>query len=496
MATKDGTVSDDILTGTIGNDQLNGFDGNDNLDGGAGDDFLDGGAGNDTLNGGAGRDSLYGGDGDDILKGGDGDDYLSGDAGNDTLNGGTGDDTAVYWNTTVGVRVNLTLAGQQNTVGAGLDTLVSIENLTGSDVNDTFTGNSANNRLDGGWGNDTLNGGAGNDTLVGSAFDPGSGGSDDDILNGGAGNDTAAYWYATAGLRVNLTLAGQQNTGGAGHDTLVSIENIIGSGGNDPFIGNSADNRLEGEGGDDTLNGGGGDDILDGGWSGNDILKGEAGDDFLTGGTGNDTLNGGVGDDTASYSDATAGVKVNLTLAGQQNTVGAGLDTLVSIENLYGSIFNDTFTGNSVDNLLYGGWGNDTLTGGAGNDNLVGGAGKDLLIGGLGIDILTGGGGNDRFDFNAASESPVGAGRDVITDFTGNGAAVGDQIDLTTIDANSLVAGDQVFTWGGAFTAGHLRYVGGVLQGNTDGDAAAEFEIQLLGSPALSVGGAGTDILL
>ncbi len=73
---------------------------------------------------------------------------------------------------------------------------------------------------------------------------------------------------------------------------------------------------------------------------------------------------------------------------------------------------------------------------------------------------------------------------------------VGDQIDLTDTDTNDLVAGNQAFIWGGSFTAGHLRYVGGVLQGNTDGDAAAEFEIQLVGAPALTVGGAGTDILL
>ncbi len=73
---------------------------------------------------------------------------------------------------------------------------------------------------------------------------------------------------------------------------------------------------------------------------------------------------------------------------------------------------------------------------------------------------------------------------------------VGDQINLRHIDTNTLVTGTQAFIWGGSFTAGHLRYVGGVLQGNTDGDAAAEFEIQLVGAPALTVGGAGTDILL
>jgi hypothetical protein len=58
----------------------------------------------------------------------------------------------------------------------------------------------------------------------------------------------------------------------------------------------------------------------------------------LTGGLGNDVLNGGTGGvDTASYADATVGVTVNLAIVGQQNTVGAGLDTLSNIDNLTGS---------------------------------------------------------------------------------------------------------------------------------------------------------------
>ncbi|NOU10258.1 MAG: calcium-binding protein, partial [Nitrospira sp.] len=145
---------------------------------------------------------------------------------------------------------------------------------------------------------------------------------------------------------------------------------------------------------------------------------------------------------------------------------------------------------------IYGGALADLIDGGNGDDSLYGNAGNDTLVGGIGVDRLNGGLGNDTFDYNAAGESPAGVGRDVITDFAGAGAAIGDKIDLTTIDANSLAAGNQAFIWGGAFTAGHLRYAGGVLQGNTDADAAAEFEIQLVGTPALVVGGAGTDILL
>ena len=178
---------------------------------------------------------------------------------------------------------------------------------------------------------------------------------------------------------------------------------------------------------------------------------------------------------------------VNLSLTTAQNTIGAGIDTLRSLENLTGSSFNDTLTGNAGNNVLSGGGGNDVLNGGSGNDTLIGGIGTDTLTGGLG---------NDLFDYNSVNESLVGAGRDRIVGFSGNGALAGDRIDLTTIDANALVAGNQAFIFGGPFMAGHLRYVGGVLQGNTDADAAAEFEIQLLGAPALVVGGAGTDILL
>ncbi|OQW34610.1 MAG: hypothetical protein A4C66_12980 [Nitrospira sp. HN-bin3] len=413
MAIINGTPFDDVLNGTIladtinglaGDDEISGGAGNDILNGSSGDDLLEGEAGNDTLNGGDGHDSLFGDalfgvGGSDTLNGDNGNDYLDGEAGNDTLNGGSGDDTLV----------------------GGFDDA----------------------------GNDTLSGDIGNDWLFG--------GNGNDVLNGGAGTDTANYQNAAVGVRVNLSLAGAQNTVGAGIDTLNSIEHLEGS-------------------------------------SMNDTLTGNAGNNSLDGGAGNDVLNGGAGTDTASYLFTTTGVTgvtVNLSLAGAQNTVGAGIDTLNSIENLEGSVRNDTLTGNAGNNSLFGNAGNDVLNGGLGND---------LLIGGLGKDTLTGGGGAlafDTFDYNAVSESRPGvATRDIITDFNGRGALVGDKIDLTTIDANTLVGGNQAFIFGGPFTAGHLRYVGGVLQGNTDGDAAAEFEIQLTGSPGLVVGGVGTDILL
>ncbi|WP_425928557.1 retention module-containing protein [Pseudomonas sp. NyZ201] len=164
----------------------------------------------------------------------------------------------------------------------------------------------------------------------------------------------------------------------------------------------NADTLLGGSG-NDTLNGGDGNDVLIGG-DGNDALYGGNGNDLLIGGPGNDLLDGGAGIDTASYASATAGVTVNLSIAAQQNTVGAGLDTLVSIENLVGSDYNDTLTGDGNANVLRGGLGNDVLSGGGGDD---------LLIGGRGDDTLTGGPGADTFQWQLGDN-----GHDVVSDFT------------------------------------------------------------------------------
>ncbi|MGC4096837.1 MAG: hypothetical protein QM706_06945 [Nitrospira sp.] len=179
---------------------------------------------------------------------------------------------------------------------------------------------------------------------------------------------------------------------------------------------------------------------------------------------------------------------------------------------LNGDAGNDTLSGYNASAMLNGGAGDDDLHGEDGDFTLNGGDGNDVLsiidsgsstlIGGAGADILEHIGHISllTFDYNAVSESPAGAAEDTIIGFTGNPPWGGaDQIDLTTIDANTLVSGNQAFTYIGsaAFTAaGQLRYAGGLLQGSTDADTATEFEIQLVGSPTLTVGGAGTDILL
>jgi Ca2+-binding RTX toxin-like protein len=271
-AHREGTAGADTLSaaGAAG-ERLFGLAGNDTLTGGAGADWLHGGAGNDVLRGGAGADTLTGWDGvdtadytgtasfvridlmsgtalggagadrlsgienvrgtafndillgdgvanvllgaagDDSLKGGDGDDVLWGGAGTDTLDGGAGADTAQYQDATAGVRVTLVATGHQTTGGGGVDRLLSIENVIGSNFNDLLTGNGEGNVLTGAGGADTLRGGGGNDGL--------SGGAQNDLLTGDEGDD-----------KLHGGDGADRLEGGAGRDIL------IGAAGADTFV--------------------------------------------------------------------------------------------------------------------------------------------------------------------------------------------------------------------------------------------------------------------
>ncbi len=232
--------------------------------------------------------------------------------------------------------------------------------------------------------------------------------------------------------------------------------------------GGASSDTLNGRAGNDILNGRAGNDILNGN-AGNDILNGNAGNDILNGGLGNDTLNGGVGNDI---------------LNGR-----AGNDIL------NGNAGNDILNGNAGNDILNGNAGNDTLNSGLGNDNLNGGRGNDTLNGGIGTDRLTGGLGNDVFVFNSISDSLTSSSRDTIVGFDGNGNLPGDRIDLSAIDANPFLAGNQAFSYigSGVFSrVGQVRYSGGILEGNTNFNFAPEFEIQLAGSPGL----VASDIIL
>ena len=164
-------------------------------------------------------------------------------------------------------------------------------------------------------------------------------------------------------------------------------------------------NELNGEDGADFINAS----------SGNDVINGGDGDDFILGSRGSDTINGGAGNDTASYSNSDARVVVDLALGTATGSGHGSGDTLTSIENIFGSRFNDDIYGDANDNVLEGSLGIDELFGRGGDDTLLGGGGIDFLDGGTGNDILTGNGGFDRFIFDTAQ-----FGQDVITDFANN----------------------------------------------------------------------------
>ena len=148
-----------------------------------------------------------------------------------------------------------------------------------------------------------------------------------------------------------------------------------------------------------------------------------------------------------------------------------------------GSATNDELIGNVLTNTLIGRDGNDTLIGDLGNDLLRGGGGNDLLLGEAGSDTLKGGPGRDRYGFEQASDSTPGL-RDSVR------FGQRDRFDLSAIDANINVDGRQSFQFihNKAFSgvAGELRATRSVLQGDLNGDAVADFAVQLLSGSRLS----------
>ena len=477
-----GDGTDDSISGGDGNDTIDGGEGGDVIAGGAGDDLVSGGVGIDHMDGGDGNDTvdyrysaadwtlsltfetasaggdvesildfegarmgsgddrvrgtgvannLYGGGGDDELTGLGGADWLDGQGGDDLLNGGTGDDfliggsgndTASYHDEFSGVLVDLGFVGVQNTVGGGNDLLQSIENLVGSTHDDWLIGNAVDNQLHGGLGADQMFGGAGADILLGeNGNDNLFGGAGNDVLSGGNGIDWASYLFEDAGVWINLTTQNSQNTFGSGYDTLISIENVAGTGFGDILVGNGSANRLEGYGGADLITGA----------AGNDVLFGHAGDDSLNGGVGNDVLEGGDGSDWALFNTGlSAGVVVDLNVE-TQNT-GAGIDTLRDIENVHATHYGDFLTGNGVANELRGEGGNDWMWGNGGNDTVNGGSGDDAIAGGAGMDEMIGGSGDDHMWGGTNRDTFVfatGWGNDWIWDYQ----AGYDKIDLTAV---------------------------------------------------------------
>jgi Ca2+-binding RTX toxin-like protein len=419
-----------------------------------------------------GHDLLFGHDGNDTISGDTGNDTVVGGDGNDSLIGLSGRDTADYSDKAGGVSVNLfsgtaITGGALNSGGfyaggAVEDTLSTIESVIGSAFGDRLVGsNAASGRLSGGNGNDnisglngadTLFGDAGNDTLDGGASgDTLNGGAGTDTLNGNTGLDTADYSDRDGGVNINLingtgitggAMSGANYVGGALEDTIIAVENVIGSAFGDRLVGVSAGSVIDGRGGNDRISGFSGLDNFKGG-AGDDTLEGGGNSDTLNGGLGADILDGSTGLDTVDYSDRTAGVSVDLifgiTVTGGALIAGVyqggvGEDGLSNIENIIGTNFADhliarpgnaVIDGRSGGDRIEGNTGNDSLTGAAGADTIIGGGGGDTIKGGADFDSLTGGTGDDQFffEFRGVNE------QDVIADFTAGGGV--DEIHLS-----------------------------------------------------------------
>jgi serralysin len=192
-------------------------------------------------------------------------------------------------------------------------------------------------------------------------------------------------------------------------------------------------------------------------------------------------------------------------------------DTLISIEGLIGSVFNDNLTGDNADNELRGGNGGDALSGLGGNDTLKGGAGNDIFYGGSGRDTMSGDAGDDTFNFLSVLDSRGAYSlRDVILDFerhailttVGSRGNPGDKIDLSAIDADQRAssAGDQAFTFVGSGPvtgAGQVRVIQttdaegqtySLVRGEVNGDGVSDFEISVYTTDDMPLG--ASDFLL
>jgi len=279
---------------------------------------------------------------------------------------------------------------------------------------------------------DTLVGTPGDDSIVAFAGD--------DIAVGHAGADAIS-----AGEGADFV------NGGAGRDVI-----FAGAGDDHVFAGADADivygdagaDRIFGDQGDDLINAGAGDDTVFGG-AGNDLIVAEIGD-------GNDAYfgdegAGGSGTDTLDMSAASTAVTVNLGSGPLANGSASSSQT-----------------------------GNDTLWG---IENVTTGSGNDVIVAGTAANVMKGGLGDDTFRFSSV-EAAKG---DTIVGFE-----PGDRIDLSGIDANYAVDGNQSFTLvsDAAFTAAgqlavsyetHNGQEFTVIQGNVDGNAAADFKIEIAG---------------
>jgi Ca2+-binding RTX toxin-like protein len=438
-------ASTDTVRGTPGNDVILLRWGRQRVHALAGDDLVCG-PGRDRVSGGRGDDQLVergrnghlrGGPGDDVLnvpwgdmRGGPGDDQLTCSVGH--ARGGGGDDLVYlrrfcyvlegpgddvnrgkdrdgpfahreqfvdYRNAPRAIRVDL---ARQRASGWGHDTLVNVTDVVGTRFDDVLRGDDRKNRLfsnagddllagrdgdDGleadayeGKGADIVRGGHGDDSLIASGYfverdlsnelfgGPGddflvsAGG--DDVFHGGRGQDLADFEIDRA-MHVDLE---EGSATGWGDDRLVDVEDVLTGEGDDVVFGSESANTIGTE-------------------DGNDVVDGRGGDDEFGLGDGDDVVDGGWGADTLWHSYGARTIDLQAGTSDGENDH----DTLVSMENVVGSLDNDVIWGDDGDNVISSWRGDDEVHGRAGDDTLDGGEGADALDGGDGTDVCSNG---------------------------------------------------------------------------------------------------------
>jgi len=425
----------------------------------------------ETFSTGAGNDIVFGGGGADLYIDGPGSDLYIG--GRTSQNIDFVFDAITYSNSPYAINVLLT--GGIGSFGShvtfdgssDVDTLVNFETFVGTSQADEFTVTASFVNKEG-TGRNWINSGAGNDLIHGNG---------ETLLyffGGGSVNRVTDSVYVNLGLGVAHSLNGapEDDLANIGVDTFTGVNAVVGSRFDDVLIGSDSARaeRFDGGEGSDTIDGGGG-----------------AHDRYQI-----ETPPFGIIVDISSP----VGFAKLVFDDGSFET-----DTLVNIEEISATEFDDDITLSDVDNVAIGENGNDVIRGLAGNDTLIGDQGHgffgttpgdDVLIGGLGKDTMTGNAGADTFEFDSILETgKTKATRDVVTDFTRGE----DMIDLATIDANALVDGDQAFIWRGergfSGAAGELRFIRDnnpgsandrtIIEGDVNGDRIADFQIELTG---------------
>lgn len=327
-----------ILYGFAGNDTLFGDDDGDEIYGGSGSDWLNGYDGNDYVDGGAGDDDVFGNVGSDILHGGDGnddlrgfydDDEIYGDAGNDILSGGYDDDILD------GGAGNDILLG-----GGALEENEELEEYEYLD-NDTYYASAGSDTI--------LDGGGILDVIVfpeGVVFG--------DLTVSRVDNDMTIEWDANL-----ITISGY-------FDDLTEVNQYANTIEELHFFDNSVaalENYIYGTPDDDDLYG----------TVANDVILGGAGYDYIYSSSGYDTIDGEADGGQLYYYDSGLqnGVVVNLS-TGIVSDDGFGYtDTVTGITDVQGSEFDDVITGDSAENFIDAGEGEDTLDGGSGTDGVM-----------------------------------------------------------------------------------------------------------------------------